>query len=179
MHIKHGYFGAVCWDYCRSEGFAFTGYDIPGCVEDGAWMLWEKSSVVAVVVAHPCLGRGQLSVLLLLQRFRDARIDPSRLPSADGIRNTESCRRTKSNIKKPSNKQMNRDWKQHSIQIPYKNPLYKSLAPIPFKGLLCSHDFDTWDTNSLTWGLHYLEYFCDHGVVVINNIDSYRRQKLK
>ena len=24
----------------RSEGFALTGYDIPGCVEDGAWMLW-------------------------------------------------------------------------------------------------------------------------------------------
>ena len=45
----------------RSEGFALTGYDIPGCVEDGAWMLWENSSVVAVAaavaaaatVAHP------------------------------------------------------------------------------------------------------------------------------
>jgi len=24
----------------RSEGFALTGYDTPGCVEDGAWMLW-------------------------------------------------------------------------------------------------------------------------------------------
>ena len=34
----------------RSEGFALTGYDIPGCVEDGAWMLWRNSSVVAVVV---------------------------------------------------------------------------------------------------------------------------------
>ena len=46
-------------DY-RSEGFALTGYDIPGGVEDGAWMLWENSSAVAVVataaaaaVAHP------------------------------------------------------------------------------------------------------------------------------
>ena len=44
----------------RSEGFALTGYDIPGCVEDGAWMLWRNSSVavvavavVAVAVAHP------------------------------------------------------------------------------------------------------------------------------
>ena len=34
----------------RSEGFALTGYDIPGCVEDGAWMLWENSSVAVVVV---------------------------------------------------------------------------------------------------------------------------------
>ena len=40
----------------RSEGFALTGYDIPGCMEDGAWMLWENSSAVAVAaVAHPGL----------------------------------------------------------------------------------------------------------------------------
>ena len=45
----------------RSEGFALTGYDIPGCVEDGAWMPWENSSVavvaavVVVAVAHPGL----------------------------------------------------------------------------------------------------------------------------
>ena len=47
---------------CRSEGFALTGYDIPGCVEDGAWMLWENSSVAVVVVvavAHLGLGGGQ------------------------------------------------------------------------------------------------------------------------
>ena len=53
----------------RSEGFALTGYDIPGCVEDGAWMLWGNSSVdvavvavvavvAAAVVAHPGLGGG-------------------------------------------------------------------------------------------------------------------------
>ena len=47
-----------------SEGFTLTGYDIPGCVEDGAWMLWENSSVVVAVVAvvvavaHPGLGGG-------------------------------------------------------------------------------------------------------------------------
>ena len=51
----------------RSEGFALTGYDIPGCVEDGAWILWENSSVAAVVaaavaaVAHPDLENGQFS----------------------------------------------------------------------------------------------------------------------
>ena len=47
-----------------------------------------------------------ISVLLRLRRFRDVRIDPSRLPSTDGIRNTESCRRRKwrnSNIKNESN----------------------------------------------------------------------------
>ena len=46
----------------RSEGFALMGYDIPGCVEDWAWMLCENSSVVAVaaaVVAHPGLGGGR------------------------------------------------------------------------------------------------------------------------
>ena len=45
-------------DAYRSEGFALTGYAIPGCVEDGAWMLRENSSVVVVVaVAHPDLGK--------------------------------------------------------------------------------------------------------------------------
>ena len=89
----------------RSEGFALTGYDIPGCVEEGAWRLWENSSVaVAAVVTHPGLGRGQLSVLLQLRRFQDAGIDPSRLPSTDGPNITESCRRKKSDIKKESRK---------------------------------------------------------------------------
>ena len=42
--------------------FAVAGYDIPGCVEDGAWMLWENSSVVAAAaVAHPDLENGQFS----------------------------------------------------------------------------------------------------------------------
>ena len=44
-------------NYYRSEGFALTGYDIAGCMEDGARMLWENSSVVVVAagivaVAH-------------------------------------------------------------------------------------------------------------------------------
>ena len=43
----------------RSEGFALTGYDIPGCVEDGAWMLWENSSAVAAV-AHLDFGKWPL-----------------------------------------------------------------------------------------------------------------------
>ena len=33
----------------RSEGFALTGYVVPGCVEDGASMLRENSSVVTTV----------------------------------------------------------------------------------------------------------------------------------
>ena len=49
----------------RSEGFTLTGYDIPGCVEDGAWMPWENSSVVAAVaaaaVAHPDFENGHFS----------------------------------------------------------------------------------------------------------------------
>ena len=28
---------------------ALTGYGVPGCVKDGTWVLWENSSVVAVV----------------------------------------------------------------------------------------------------------------------------------
>ena len=36
--------------YYRSEGFALTGYVVPGCVEDGAGMLWTNSSATAVVV---------------------------------------------------------------------------------------------------------------------------------
>ena len=27
-----------------------TGYVVPGCVEDGPWMLWETSSVVVAAV---------------------------------------------------------------------------------------------------------------------------------
>ena len=44
-----------CYVY-RSEGFALTGYVVPGCVEDGTWMLWENSSVV-VAVAVTVLAR--------------------------------------------------------------------------------------------------------------------------
>ena len=70
-------------------------------MEDGAWMLWENSSVAAVAaaVARPDLGNGQLSVLLRLRRFRGARIDPSRLPSTAGARIKKSCR-INSNLKK-------------------------------------------------------------------------------
>ena len=68
----------------RSEGFALTGYDIPGCVDDGAWMLWENSSVVAVVVAHPDWGNGQLSLF----------ITKSELPEcADRSVSASDCRR--------------------------------------------------------------------------------------
>ena len=36
----------------RSEGFALTGYVVPGCVEAGAWMILENSFAAAAVVAH-------------------------------------------------------------------------------------------------------------------------------
>ena len=72
----------------RSEGFALTGYDIPGCMDDGAWMPWENSSVVAVVaaaVAHPGLEKlfkfhygigpsGVRGSIRLVFRSTDARI---------------------------------------------------------------------------------------------------------
>ena len=73
----------------RSEGFALTGYDIPGCMEDGAWMLWENSSVVAAAVAaavaHPGLEKlfefhygigpsGVRGSIRLVFRSTDARI---------------------------------------------------------------------------------------------------------
>ena len=71
----------------RSEGFALTGYDIPGCVDDGAWMPWENSSVVAAAAAvtHPGLeklfefhyGSGPSGVrgsIRLVFRSTDARI---------------------------------------------------------------------------------------------------------
>ena len=71
----------------RSEGFALTGYDIPGCVEDGAWMLWENSSaaVATAAVAHPGLEKlfefhygigpsGVRGSIRLVFRSTDARI---------------------------------------------------------------------------------------------------------
>ena len=62
------------------------GYDIPGCVEDGAWMLWENSSVVvvAVVVALPDLENGHFSSF----------ITESALPEcADRSVSSSGCRR--------------------------------------------------------------------------------------
>ena len=48
------------WAYTGSIsewGIALTGYVVPGCVEDGTWMLWENSSVVAVAVARSFLDK--------------------------------------------------------------------------------------------------------------------------
>ena len=42
-----------------SEGFALTGYVVPGCWEDGAWMLWEDSPVVAIVEVFAGWGWGE------------------------------------------------------------------------------------------------------------------------
>ena len=99
-------------------------HDIPGCVEDGAWVLWENSSVAVavvavVVVAHPGVGRGQLSVLLRLRLFRDARIDPSRQASTNDPNTTTSCRRKASHIKK--------NYLKNSKTIQKKRLISKSL----------------------------------------------------
>ena len=63
MGLLYIYIYTVIYIYIyRSEGFALTGYVVPGCVEDGAWMIWGNSSVAAAVaVADPDLGNGQLS----------------------------------------------------------------------------------------------------------------------
>ena len=105
----------------RSEGFALTGYDIPGCVEDGAWMLWENSSVVAAAavaaVAHPDLEKllefyygigpsGVRGSIRLVFRSTDARI-LSFCP----------CRK-KSNIKKQPKKIKNGQKHAYSIINP-------------------------------------------------------------
>ena len=67
----------------RSEEFALTGYDIPGCVDDGAWMLWENSSAAAAV-AHPDLENGQFSSF----------VTESELPEcADRSVSSSDCRR--------------------------------------------------------------------------------------
>ena len=81
----------------RSEGFAFTGYDIPGCMEDGAWMLRENSSVVVavVVVAHPDFENGHFSSF----------ITESALPEcADRSVSSSDCRRLYVRQKKPYKK---------------------------------------------------------------------------
>ena len=53
--MRHSHIYIYIYIY-RSEGFALTGYVVPGCVEDWTWMLWENSSVV-VAVAVAVLAR--------------------------------------------------------------------------------------------------------------------------
>ena len=110
----------------RSEVFALTGYDIPGCVEDGAWMLWENSSVVAAAVAaaavaHPGLEKlfefhygigpsGVRGSIRLVFRSTDARILLFFLAG-------------KNQISKNSQKRSKTDKNRHSRKIPYRNPV--------------------------------------------------------
>ena len=80
-----------------------TGYDIPWCVEDGAWMLWENFSVavaaVAVAaVAHPDLGNGQLSVFITTParpECADRSVSSSEYYSTAGARIKKSGHRKK------------------------------------------------------------------------------------
>ena len=96
----------------RSEGFALTGYDVPGCVEDGAWMLWENSSVVAAAVAAAAVAHPGLEKLF---EFHYG-IGPSGVRGSIRLvfRSTDArillffpCRK-KSNIKKLSKKDQKR-----------------------------------------------------------------------
>ena len=58
----------------RSAGFAFTGYDMPGCVEDGAWMIRENSSVAVVVAAVVALSFLNILHILYEGVFQDRAI---------------------------------------------------------------------------------------------------------
>ena len=50
LHINHVYRKSSNNMYYWSKGFVVTGYVVPGCVEDGTWMLWETSSAAAAVI---------------------------------------------------------------------------------------------------------------------------------
>ena len=52
--------GVIHIVHILEQGIAHTGYVVPGCVEDGAWLLWEHSSVAAAIVAVARLGAGGL-----------------------------------------------------------------------------------------------------------------------
>ena len=115
----------------RSEGFALTGYDIPRCVEDGAWMPWENSSVVAVAaavvaaavaaVAHPDLENGHFSSFITESALPEC---GDRSVSSSGcrrlyLRQNKSYTKIKyqTRVGKTSKTVKNR----HSIKIPYRN----------------------------------------------------------
>merc|ERR1712091_206597 len=87
INFRHSY--PVLGALHRSEGFALTGYDIPGCVEDGAWMLRENSSVavaaaaVARPPAHPDLENGHFSSFITeseLPECADRSVSSKRVP---------------------------------------------------------------------------------------------------
>merc|ERR1711966_571363 len=100
-----------------------TGYDIPGRVEDGAWMPWENSSaaVAAAAVAHPGLEK--------LFEFHYG-IGPSQVRGSIRLvfRSTDArillfvpCRK-KSNIKKESKKRSKICKTGIAEKIPYRIP---------------------------------------------------------
>ena len=131
MHIMSIAFASIYLH--RSEGFALPGYDIPGCMEDGAWMPWENSSVVAAAVAAAAVAHPGLEKLF---EFHYG-IGPSGVRGSIRLvfRSTDArillffpCRK-KSNIKKDKKTEKNRQ----SIKIPYRNPV-KILHSYPLKG---------------------------------------------
>merc|ERR1711966_650927 len=91
--------------YYRSEGFALTGYDIPGCVEDGAWMPWENSSVAAVAaaaVAHPDFENGHFLKFITeseLPECADRSVSSKRVPRKQFFRKSSRRKKIKSQKK--------------------------------------------------------------------------------
>ena len=58
-------------------------------MEDGAWMLWENSSVVAAAVAHPDLENGQFSSFVTeseLPECADRSVSSKRVPLEPELR---------------------------------------------------------------------------------------------
>ena len=73
----------------RSEGFALTGYIVPGCVDDEAWMLWGNSAVITVVVVlHPSYEARQ-SLGLRSTPGWAINVDMTNRDHADGVSETQ------------------------------------------------------------------------------------------
>ena len=109
----------------RSEEFALTGYDIPGCVEDGAWMPWKNSSVVAAAVAaavaHPDFENGHFLRFITeseLPECADRSVSSKRVPPTQFSRKVVVG---KIQISKKSWKMTKNSQNGHSRKIPYKN----------------------------------------------------------
>ena len=107
--------------YYLSEGFALTGYDTPGCVEDGAWMLQENSSVVVAAVAHPDFENGHFLRFITeseLPECADRSVSSKRVPRKQCLRKVVVG---KNKISKKSRTSIKNGKNGHSIKIPYRN----------------------------------------------------------
>ena len=116
-------------DQCknRSEGCALTGYDIPGRMEDGAWMLWENSSVVVAVaaaaVAHLDLENCHFSSFITeseLPECADRSVSSKRVPRKQFLGKVVVG---KNQISKTVKQKLKTAKIAIAAKIPYKNPL--------------------------------------------------------